>query len=197
MSDEFRIASLVHKGPKPTNNGFGTTSSPIVRPLPVSLRRGSITPPRFLRTKQGNHSLRRQLPDYQSPVSRSPSDVSRENQQPNSVRHQTSQETINIQMSLPREPSNRLVPPTRPLFAPSKNRDVGKPGLWLSYRLPPEPATARVQDATFYTPSKYGNHGGDDTPIGARGNQSNRTTTFGDLMERAGIRRSESLGRAL
>ncbi|GAB7337606.1 hypothetical protein MBLNU457_g2908t1 [Dothideomycetes sp. NU457] len=200
MSDKFRVSSLFHKSPN--SHGIGTTSSPMLTSLPVSLRRGSITPPRFLRTKQGNHSLRRQLPDYQPAseyqpaVSRKPSDASHGSQQPNSIRHQTSQETINIQMSLPREPSDRSVPTTWPLFPRSKNKDVDKAGLWLSYRLPPEPATARVKDTTLYTPSKYGNQGGNDTPIGARGNRSNRTTTFGDLMERAVIRRSELLGRA-
>ena len=198
MHHNREVDNLFHKSPKETSNGFRTTmSSPTLGSLPLSLRRGSITPPHHLKTKQGIHSLRRQISQH-SALSRNQSVTSHESRQTSSVRHQTSQETINIQMSLPRVHLNRSTTPVRPLFPPAKVRDAGKSGMWLSYRLPPEPVTARFEEPTTpYTPSKYGNNPGGDTLVGARESKSNRTTTFGELMERAGIRQSEMLGRRI
>ena len=130
---------LFHKSCKETSNGLRSTMSSLTRgSLPLSLRRGSVTPPHRLKAKQGIHSLRRQISQH-SAISRNHSVTSYESRQRSSVRHQTSQETINIQMSLPRVHLNRITTPVRPLFPPAKVRDAGKSGMWLSYRLPPEP----------------------------------------------------------
>ena len=212
---KFRVASLFHRSPNPTPSTFQTVPTPKLSSLPLSLRRGSITPPHALRTKQSNHSLRRQMTQKQASP---PDDQDQrrrrddERQERPDLPHQNSQETINIQMTMPRDSPSAYehypTPLLRPFFPPAQNRgkdtgtaDGSKNGMWLSYRLPPEPTPARLRDGnglgTPYTPSKYGAKSNADSlrvPGAADGRGFNRDTTFSSLLRQAGIRQSELVG---
>jgi len=198
----LRPLSLFHRSPNPTRTLHGT-ATPTLTQLPLSFRRGSMTPPHALRTKPSQHSLRRQMINQRPATMASELTTFSEDECPNPVKRQDSGETINIRMSSPvteqkqQQTSGKIQHPL--FFRPLNPGQEGKPGLWLSYRVPPVQTPDRggnlPSTGTPYTPSKYGGHGATDTlriPETARTRDRNRDTTFTSFMERAGIGGAQS-----
>lgn len=232
-SHRFRVRSLFHRSPLPLQDeisnessekqvspppqphvDFDTTPTPKLTQLPLSLRRGSITPPQSLgtqasntppyklRTKASNYSLRKQMSQHRVHAARRQDSVSERGSRRSDISRQDSRETIKIKMS---SPVQIFTPPAtvhNPLFPPRNSVKAipDKQGLWLSYQIPPNDSgngsTQPQELGTPYTPSKYGGRSSKEMlSAWERPRAADRNTTFSALMERAGIKEADILGR--
>jgi len=197
----YKVASLFHRSSKSSTNTFSAMPTPKFSLLSPSLRRGSIAPLRKLRTKPIGSSLPRQVLSSRSSSSHGSIAPSEGNQPRPQLVDSSSRESIQVRTFPPRPTHESSDNRTKPLFPPATAKiGEAESRLWLSYGLPDRPAPVmtgpRRMPGMLDTPSRASGRVGRNPPAVRNSHNVNRDTTFTSLMERAGIRQSDLLGRA-